>query len=317
MKEIVVVPTYRRPELLYCCLRRLRMQDAEIPVFVFSDRGETNPELKATCEEFSAHLIVQSKHDYHGNSYNAGEALRFAFHSGFDLIHYVEDDVMAKADFLSWTRKQHDTFSDLFCSCAWVFNQHMPISEQVYFVPWVYIPQLSIRREKLALVVEHLNPFYYRDMWGYMKEYFPENPLNAMYPNVVHYEIDGLIQRIIMKDRSQAAWDGIAHVAHMGFAGYNRGGMEAYEEMFDSGSFVRRVARIEEFIADPYWRASIFGKEIVHREIGHELQKRTTKYRVTLPGGWESPFESDVPLRMLKRVNSVPVTQDMQIVVAS
>jgi hypothetical protein len=319
MREAIIIPTYKRPELLYCCLERLRAQDNRIYIYVFSDRGHTSKELEATCGAFDAGLIFQGRHDYHGNSFNAGEALRFAYSSEFDLVHYIEDDVMAKPDLLAWTRVQHERFEDLFCSCGWVFNQHMPIEEQAYFAPWIYIPQFSIRRKKLGLIVQHLNPFYYRDMWGYLKQNFADNQINALYPNVVHYEIDGLIQRVIMADSpAQAVWDGIAKVEHMGFAGYNRGGLEKYEEMFDSGSFMNRVRTVEEFIADPYWRASVFGKEVVEREIGRELPKRVTKYKVTMPGGWESIFDTELAnLRGIKRINSVPITPDMKIVVAS
>jgi hypothetical protein len=315
MREVIVIPTYRRTELLYGTLARLRQQDTVTPIYVFSDHGETSVDLERTCDEFSAFLILQAKHDYHGNSFNAGQALRFAYESGFELTHYVEDDAFAKPDLLAWTRKQHDDWNDIFCSCGWVFNHHMTIEDQIYFVPWLYIPQFSIRRNKLKLIVEHLNPFYYRDMWNYIKTHFVDNPLNAMFPNVVHYEIDGLMQRIIMIDRSQAVWNGIGKVEHMGFAGYNRGGYSLYEELFDSPKFIERVKKIETFAADPYWRMSIFGRELVEREVGYALPKRTFEYRITLPGGWESTFWSELGLRALpKRLNSVPVTPEMQIV---
>jgi len=316
MRECIVIPTYRRTELLYCCLRRLRMQDSTVPIFVFSDRGETSYDLEKTCAEFDVTLILQSKHGFHGNSYNSGEALKFAYNCGYEFVTYVEDDAFCKPDLLAWTREQHEMWSDIFCSCGWVFNHHLTIEEQIYFVPWIYIPQFSIRREKLKLIAEHLNPLYYQDMWAYIQKHFRENKLNALYPDVVHYEIDGLIQRIIMEGTAQVVWNGIGKVEHMGMAGYNRGGYDRYNELFDSPKFMERVKKIEDFAADPYWRMSIFGREIVEREIGHRLEKRMNRYRVTLPGGWESTFTSELGLLALpRRVNSVPVTPDMQLVV--
>src|ERR1700738_4711346 len=98
--EAIIVPTWKRPELLFCCLKRLREQDSTIPIFVFSDRNETDAELKLITLGFSATLIVQPIHDYPGNSYSAGEALRFAYNSEFELIHYVEDDCFVKPDWL-------------------------------------------------------------------------------------------------------------------------------------------------------------------------------------------------------------------------
>jgi hypothetical protein len=311
MSECIVVPTYKRTELLYGCLRRLREQDVVTRIFVFSDRGETSFDLENTCREFRAELILQSIHDHHGNSYNAGEALKFAYNAGFELVHYCEEDAFAKPDLLQWTREQHKEWGDIFCSCGWIFNHHMTLEEQVYFVPWIYIPQFSIRRAKLKLVVDHLNPFYYRDMWEYIRTHFNDNPLNAMFPNVVHYEIDGLIQRIIMVGRAQVAWNGIGKVEHMGFAGYNRGGYLPYEEFFDSTNFMERVERVEEFASDPYWRISVFGRTIVEREVGHALPPKTNRYRISLPGGWESEFESEVkPGKFMRRVNSVILPSD-------
>jgi Glycosyl transferase family 2 len=315
MKTCCVVPTYRRPELLHGCLRRLRGQDGDVPILVFSDREHTSPELEKTCQEFEARLILQAKHDHLGNSFNSGEALRFAYNSGFELVHYVEDDAFAKPDLLSWTRAQHEEWDDIFCTCGWVFNCHMPFTEDTYFANWIYIPQFSIRREKLALVMPHLNPLYYADMWKYVRENFPENPINRLYPNVVHYEIDGLLQRIIMKEKLQVAWCATAKISHVGIHGYNRGGFTEYEAFFDDcPTFASRMAKIECLALDPYWRASLMDRSHVEREIGHELSSRQFKYRVKVPGGWESDFVSELSRAALpRRINSVTLPEGAQI----
>jgi hypothetical protein len=319
MKECCVVPTYRRPELLHGCLRRLRGQDSDVPIVVFSDRGETSPELEEICQKFGATLILQPKHEFLGNSFNAGEALRFAYNAGFELVHYVEDDAFAKPDLLAWTRATHEEWDDIFCTCGWVFNHHMPFTEDIYFVPWIYIPQFSIRREKLALVVPYLGPLYYADMWKYVAENFPENPINKLYPDVVHYELDGLLQRIIMKEKLQVAWCATAKVQHQGWGGYNRGGFIQYEAFFDDcPTFASRVAKVECFAHDPYWRASVMERSNVEREIGHELLPRQFKYRVTLPDGWSSEFTSELSIGSLPRkVNSVNLPREAEIVLSS
>jgi Glycosyl transferase family 2 len=315
MKECCVVPTYRRPELLHGCLRRLRGQDADVPIFVFSDRGDASPELKTICQIFEATLILQAKHEHLGNSYNAGEALRFAYNAGYELITYCEDDAFAKPDLLAWTRATHEEWDDIFCTCGWVFNHHMPFSEDTYFAPWIYIPQFSIRREKVALVIPHLGPLYYSDMWKYVAENFPENPINKLYPDVVHYEIDGLLQRIIMKEKLQVAWCATAKIAHVGIHGYNRGGFAEYEAFFDDcPTFASRVAKVECLARDPYWRASLMERSHVEREIGHELPPRLFRYRVKVPGGWESNFVSELSRNALPhRINSVAIPEGAEI----
>jgi hypothetical protein len=193
----------------------------------------------------------------------------------------------------------------------------MTIEDGAYFVPWVYIPQFSIRRDKLALLVPHLNPLYYRDMWRYISENFKDNLLNALYPNVVHYEIDGLIQRVVMEHRLQCVWNGIGKIEHVGFGGYNRGGDEAYSSFFHGTTFEERVKEIETFIADPYWRCEYFVRSLVEREIGHVLPKKLQRYRMIVPGGWESTFECEGMRSRPRRINSVPVTPDTEFVLDS
>jgi len=312
MRECCVVCTYRRTEMLHCCLRRLRGQDGDIKIFVFSDRGEFSKQLEWICTEFEAKLIVQPDHDWFGNSYSAGEALRFVYNSGFDLIHVVEDDTFVKSGFFDWTRQVHEDFDNIFCSCAWVFNRYAPIEEGTYFAPWIYIPQFSIKRQMLELVLPHLGPIYYRSMRKYVIRNFKGNPIHLIHPHATyHCEIDGMLQHILLQHKLQVTWNGIAKVAHLGYAGYNRGGYQAYEEFFKGEKdFRKRVDMIEELAADPYWRTEIFGKEIVDRELGYELPERRFRYRMTV-GPYESEFDSSLLPHQLPRViNSVPRTAE-------
>jgi len=319
MKEVCLVLTYKRDELLHCCLRRLRGLDGDISIIVFSDRRETSKNLESTCDEFEARLILQPRHSYHGNSFSAGEALRFAYLSGYELIHYVEDDCMVKADFFRWTRETHSDWDDIFCSCSWVFNHHMPIVDETYFAPWIYIPQFTIKRDKLALVIPHLNPLYFSDMSRYLGENFRDESMVRLYPQVAHYEIDGLLQRVIAKERLQVAWNGIARAQHCGaMGGYNKGGYAKYDEFFGSRTAQERIAFAEEFISDPHWRLQYFPREIVEREVGHEIPERVFRYKMLVPPDWECEFTSDLLVHQLpRRLNSVSVTSETKIVVDS
>jgi hypothetical protein len=152
-------------------------------------------------------------------------------------------------------------------------------------------------------------------MWKYVAENFPENPINKLYPDVVHFEIDGLLQRIIMKEKLQVAWCATAKVAHLGVHGYNRGGFIEYEAFFDDcPTFASRVAKVECLAHDPYWRASVMERSNVEREIGYKLLPRQFKYRVTLPDGWSSEFSSELSRNALpRRINSVTIGPEAEI----
>lgn len=321
MNEVVVVTTYKRPELLHCCLKRIRAAEPVIPISIFPDRGSLyEPETANALKHFlngNTQANFVPEHDYHGNSFNAMEALRWAFNEGWERIYYIEDDVMIHPDFFQWHREILEDCPGLFGSMGWIFNRHAPISDDILLQPWYYAIGTCFPREKLELVVRHATPRYYADMRGYIESAFPKSNLNSPF-GIQHFEQDGLIQRVLDLDKSQTASPGIAKCDHIGAFGYNRGWSKEGDFFKGCFTFANRVARIEEFIADPYWRAEVFGREIVEREIGHELPKREIKYKITLPGEWSSEFVSELKIPQLPdRINSVPVPLEAKIVVMS
>jgi hypothetical protein len=320
VKEIVIVPTYKRDAMLYVCLKRIRRVYDGL-ILVGSDKGHFTDSLIWTIKEHGAELKVLDKHEYHGNTMNAGELLRFAYNAGFDLIHYVEDDAFVDDRWRQWTLDLHERNDRMFCTAGWVGNQQMPYGEATYYLPWIYIPQFSIKKDKLGKIVHHLGWSYYGDMAGWIQHRFPNSLLKKYSTMAVnHYEIDGLIQHIIMEDPScQVAWNAKPTVMHMGFGGYNRGGYETYESFFeDCGpSFQAGIDKIERLAEDPYWRAAVFTRHIVEKETG-PLPRRRFRYRIELPGGWTSLYETDLALTTLPPViNSVRIPKDGKITLIS
>lgn len=308
--EVIIVPTYKRPEFLFCCVKRLR-EYSGTPIVVFPDRGSGKDEGLAKVEQkFRGHgfsIQFVAEHDYHGNSANALEAMRWAYNAHYDLVYYVEDDVMVHEDFFKWHRRMHQDWDDIFASMAWVFNRHAPLEDELLFQPWYYAIGTCFTRKKLETIIQHATPLYYADMQGYIEKRFRSSLLNTPF-GIEHYEQDGLIQRIMDLDRSQTVSPGVAKCTHAGLIGYNRGWTHSDEFFRDCADFEQRVERVEQFIADPYWRAEVFGRDLVEREIGKRLPKRDFRYRVTIPGGWSSEFTSELlPNNLPRRINSVPM----------
>lgn len=311
MKEICIVPTYRRTAYLWCALKRIRAQDKKLKIMVFSDRGEDSPELRHVVKEFNAGLRITPVHAYYGNSFCVMEAFRWAYDHGYEFIFYSEDDVMQKEDCLAWHREMHATFDDLFASCGWIFNTFAPITNDLGFVNWYYAPNACFKREKLAKIVKHANPLYYNGMRDYILKAFPDSILHnrGRQIDTGYFEQDAIIQFCLMEDGSQVVWNGIAKAEHVGPSGYNKpNGLEFI------GTLEERVEQVEALIADPYLRMSLFGRAIVEREIGYELPERIFRYRVTLPGEWSTEFQSELTLRALpKRINSVAIGPEAKI----
>jgi hypothetical protein len=306
-KEVVCIPTYQRNHFLHCALKRIRIQDSKIPVVVFSDRGDDNHELHQVCDKFWAGIEIIPKHNYYGNSYAVMEMLRWAYGQQIGLVHVSEDDFMQAPDCLNWHREMHELFTNIFASCGWVFNRQAPIEDDLAFAPWFYAPNYSIKRDRLAHVVQHANPLYYNGMREYVLAAFPDSLLHAKgaQENTGFYEQDAVFQYCIEETKSQVAWNGIAKGAHCGASGYNRPAGPKFE-----GTLAERVAQVEELIADPWWRAELFTREVVEREIGHVLERRMFKYRATLPDGWATNFTSELTMKRLpSRINSVSLPQ--------
>ena len=279
---------------------------------VFSDRGEDNEELHSVVRRWNCHLKVAPIHDFYGNSFNTLEAMRWAVECKFDLIHILEDDAMPHPDWLSWYRVAHERFDDIFCACGWVFNLHAPITNDMMFAPWFYAPSSSWKREKLALVTRHANPRYYCDMQRYILENFPNSILHdkGRQRTTKFYEQDAVCQYVMEQDKSQVAWRASALVDHCGIEGYNKPDGPKFE-----GTLEERIAQVESLIADHYWRADIFSRKVVEREIGHELPKRNLRYLVKLPGGWSTEYTSELPKHQLpKKVHSVVLPKEAEII---
>lgn len=319
MRELVLIPTYKRPEFLHCCLERIRKIEPDIPIAIFPDRGTwKDPVYNRLATRFGnkigktrdVHIVHVPDHSYHGNSFNTMEAFRYAS-DGWeftDRVFYIEDDVMVHPDFFDWHREQlSDDEIDIFASMAWVFNRYAPLEDVTLYQPWYYAIGTCFPMRIVQVIAEHASPLYYADMQGYVEGLFKGSKLNSPF-GIQHFEQDGLIQRIVDALKMQTASSGIAKCTHIGTFGYNRG-WEGREDFFNGcKSFEERVVRLEEFIADPYARVQVFDREIVEREIGRKLPKREIPYLLVLPGGWSTTFTSEVKLsRIPAKVNSAPI----------
>jgi hypothetical protein len=312
VKECVLVPTYKRNEFLWCALKSIRAQDWKIKVFIFSDRGEDSAELRMVADYFNAHLRIIPRHNYYGNSYCVMEAFRWSYEHGYELIHICEDDAMQHYDCLGWHRETHGLFKDLFCSCGWVFNLHAPITDDYMFAPWYYAPNACFTREKLGLIVKHANPLYYNDPVKYVLETFPKSILHdkGKQRTTKFYEQDAICQYVMEQGKSQVAWRASALIDHVGISGYNKPDGIKFE-----GTLEERVAQVEALVADHYWRANIFSRKVVEREIGHILPRRNFRYEVRLPGGWSTEYLSELPKHQLpKKIHSVTLPKDAEII---
>jgi hypothetical protein len=234
-RDIVIIPTFYRPEYLYLCLERILhnpradreiwlVQDRHTDDFPRHARDEEGTELVCSC--FGKHLnlrrIVRRPHNYPGNSYNVLEAYRAAYQTDARYVYLIEEDVLVTEDFFRW----HETvqgLGDYFCSIGYrcmrnPYVKHVDDPEGYLECARDYASiGVCWRRTNLAAVAKHARAGYYRDTVGYLLRRFPNSGL----PSTAS-EQDGLILRLTMADKRPTAWASLPRAYHIGVGGYHR-----------------------------------------------------------------------------------------------
>ncbi len=239
MKELVIVPTYNRSDMLYCCLEAIRAAEPQIAIHVFPDRGTDESNI---CSEFGAihHLTVQ--HSYHGNTYNVMEALRWAYSQNADRVFIIEDDAIIDPTFFEWSRQALTDWPDMFAACGWQYSPNAIVSEGPDLrMPWYLSVCACLPRKSLSWIVPHARPEYYSKMREYLYRAFPM--IMPTSPN--HFEQDGLVWAVMNSLSKRCIWPRRPRATHVGFTGYHMG------ERALEGTLEERVNIIKLAIKNP------------------------------------------------------------------
>lgn len=239
MKHTVVVPAWRRPDMLHACLTRLsKAATDDVRVVVSLDRMGTY-DCRQVAESFSSafadiYLRVMNYHQFHGNSYNVLSAVQDAMKLGGDLIHVVEDDIMVSLGYFAFHEAAHSAAPDAFAVSA-CRNQNLSGEPPAaaYRHPSYQSLGVSFRPETAQQVVRHGTPLYYGDMVAYCRKTFPGSVIPPG-----HAEQDGLFNRVRESSGGLTVYPAQPRAFHAGFYGYNRTGTKL------GGSIERRSAKI-------------------------------------------------------------------------
>jgi hypothetical protein len=221
MRECVLVPTFQRQPFLYVCLEAIRKVEPKIEIHVFPDRG-TVAENREACEPFGVTIHKVKDHQYHGNSYNMVEALKWAYKAGYDRVFVVEDDCIVDGTFFEWSRNALDNPKEWmgapFAACGWVYSPSMPQEEGPdLLLNWYLSVCACIPRRSLELIAKHANANYYKNMKKYCDKTFPHDPTVG----TLHFEQDGLIVKVANEVGQRCTWPRTARGKHIGWVGYH------------------------------------------------------------------------------------------------
>lgn len=252
MNSVVLIPAWRRPEMLWHCLANIkRAEGADRMHYIFRfDKGHS-PELHDVIRgfEFSHEVSITppSKYLLTKQSYSllTGYALAASKCQPDGLVFMIEEDVMVATDFFSFHHAVHEQNEHLFCSIAVANPNRRDIHRMVEGLPeWYYLSGgdycslgVAFRPEVLRdVVLPHASPAYFAQPHSYCRKNWPKSPIGDAF-----VEQDGLIRRIQMDTTMPIAYPWRPRAFHAGLYGKNRG-------PGPSGSFAKRLEYVTEVI---------------------------------------------------------------------
>lgn len=211
MQDLVLIPTFSRPEMLWLCLDYLAaspdVQSVKIRVYVDAHVGNLPPkaEIETVLRKFpqlSIQVGFRPPHHFHGNSFNVLMAYKDAYDSDAQHVFLVEDDILVRPNFFAWHRQQHQR--KIGCSIGVVKERQHGLYASL---------GSCFHREMIRLVLPHCKTEYFTNLRAYCKQKFP--------PAAWDCEQDGLWCRVLV-DQPPVVWATTPVAQHVGWYGYHR-----------------------------------------------------------------------------------------------
>ena len=242
MRDLVLIPTFCRPEYLALCLEHLAAADGakEKEVWIAHDKhnndgGHVIKEIELTKQVVTAFSMAgkfakvvfkqRAPHHFIGNPSNFLELYKEAYEQpDVRYVYLVEDDVLVGKDFFTW-HEAVQARNNYFCTVGWhcIRNNEVLTSDD----PTAYIEStrdfssigVCWRREKLEPFVRHAHVAYYSRMAVYLGSQFPGSPI----PAGQWTEQAGVVTRLLHETGDRwVAWPTVRRCSHVGVSGYHR-----------------------------------------------------------------------------------------------
>ena len=248
---VVIIPVWRRPEMLAICLKRIKEAkdwNLNYYLFTFDEGAETSDNLKVIRDsKLPYYCLYHQQRMCEGNSYNILDGLEFALdtasRSNSDIIHLLEEDIWIAKDYFQFHRQVHDRFDPWVVSAC--RNQHMypdpPVKPNLVYSSIDYQSLgISFAIDAVQEIIVHNTPDYYNNMTGYIRTMFPNSRYGSLFP-----EQDGLIQRIMEKHNYETMYPYAPRAFHAGFYSYHRSGKEPTGTLKEKIDYLEKITEAE------------------------------------------------------------------------
>lgn len=280
-QDIVIIPSYWRCEFLYLCLEHLsecsESKDKEFWIFqdmkigdsvkFKDDAAELEWVTNIWKEKLNIRTFQRPENGHYGNSYNVLRAYDRAYRTDAKYVYLVEDDIFVTKNFFNWHKIAQERHIHTFCSIAGkaeandLYIGHKAFRNEFSLDTPVY-RSLGVcwKRENLEEIIKHAVPEYYSTMQS-MAQYIYQNFPDSVTPPHLMIEQDGLITRIMEKNKELATWTVKPAAYHVGIYGYHRGIDSQYMPI---DTLPRRIDYFRKRLSDSAWlkRVADFQEDI-------------------------------------------------------
>jgi hypothetical protein len=230
MKNIVVIPALKRPELLALNLEKLHEADAsryaDVHIYVDTCSDETLNEMEYVRNFYypTAHIFRAKPHpEAPGGTWNILSSLKDGYRSGAEFIFLVEEDVAISKDYFNWHLRvwKEDSSGTLFASCGRLIAR--------YGRDHYTNPGSCFHRSSVEKIVPHINNNFFSDRRGYMDSNFGSMDEASDLD-------DGLIRRVARDCGGTFAWPEKPVAFHQGFHAYRK-----FQDYQNEGAIQERI----------------------------------------------------------------------------
>lgn len=252
VRDIVLIPCWRRPEMLWHCIDNLCRADGidELHVVFRPDNGYDPDNIQVInsfadrLDSFEIQLAPSCPYRRSKLSANVLLGYMHAAAATRRYVYLVEEDIMVARDFFRWHQGVHVQHTELFCSIA-VHNHNREVvtpndSEGYYlsqfdYCSWGGCFDHAVITDRFSA---HIQPAYFSRPKHYLRRHFPASRVGLGY-----VEQASLIRRVQERSGRPIAYPAVPRAFHAGFYGRNRaGGM--------TGALAERVRRLQGVIYD-------------------------------------------------------------------
>lgn len=210
---VICIPTFRRTEMLALCLEKVsaaeESRDLDIRIFLDHSPPERVIDVEQVRDEYCPNATI-----FHANphilcpsgTFNILSSLKQSWETKAPMIYFIEEDILIHPDFFKKHQELQNS-DDYFVTCG----RKLPQFDDTFYSN----PGSAYKREKLGLIVPHINDKYFANQKHYIESNFKFDPSSGILD-------DGLIRHIMASVGGKAKCAVPAIAFHQGFHYLNR-----------------------------------------------------------------------------------------------